>query len=141
MKKLSSTLLLVALTFFAFAQKDKLRYCKYTFTDNGNELCTAIQSNSFKSDKEAAFSINKLLEPLGLKANFILVPCANIKNCAATIYKEKRYIVYDLAFMQDIQNATKNNWTSISIMGHELGHHLNGHTLSATSLAQTRNDE
>ena len=62
MKKISSTLLLVALTFFAFAQKDKLRYCKYTFTDNGNELCTAIQSNSFKSDKEAAFSINKLLD-------------------------------------------------------------------------------
>jgi tetratricopeptide (TPR) repeat protein len=95
------------------------------------ELCIAMQSSNFMSDSEAENALNKILNTIGASKNFVLTPCSNINNAAATSYKGIRYILYDKEFMQSINSKT-NNWSSLAILAHEIGHHINGHALDIT---------
>ncbi len=61
--------------------------------------------------------------------NFKVIECSNTDNCFATVLKGQRFIVYDAAFMQSIEEETETDWSAISIMAHEIGHHLQGHTI------------
>ncbi len=61
--------------------------------------------------------------------NFKVIECSNTDNCFATVLKGQRFIVYDGAFMQSIEEETQTDWSAISIMAHEIGHHLQGHTI------------
>jgi hypothetical protein len=79
-----------------------------------------------------------ILNPLGLKRNFFLVPCPNIQNAVAAIRDGKRYVFYNNGFMGAIDNKQHTNWASVSILAHEIGHHLNGHTLRRVSPQQNR---
>ena len=41
-----------------------------------------------------------------------------------------RYIFYNREFMSEI-NSNTNYWSNMSILAHEIGHHINGHTTDA----------
>lgn len=86
---------------------------------------------SFASDREANEVMNKIIEVVGLHANFI-VQAAEVPNAAAAIIGYQRYILYNPSFIRQIRLATRNDWPAISILAHELGHHLNGHTLKVS---------
>lgn len=73
--------------------------------------------------------IGEIIDVVGLKARFE-VRTANIENAAAVIYNGKRYILYNESFLAAINNAVHTDWAGVSILAHEIGHHLNGHTLS-----------
>ena len=45
-----------------------------------------------------------------------------------------RYILYDPEFINSI-SETSNYWANMSILAHEVGHHINGHTLGASMSA------
>ncbi len=145
MKSFLSTLVMVICSLTINAQNSSdYHFCNYVYgADNSAyELCKTIQMSSFATNIEADKAIEKLLRPLGLKKNFILVPCDHINNCAAvTLNDGYRYIIYDKNFMAAIENNSASNWSSISILAHELGHHLNGHTLSKSSLEDQREEE
>jgi hypothetical protein len=72
--------------------------------------------------------IDEIIRVIGLKANFE-VKAANIPNAAAVAYNGKRYILYNPEFISSLNKAAGNNWASISVLAHEIGHHLNGHTM------------
>lgn len=72
--------------------------------------------------------IGNILSVVGLRSNFE-IRSANVPNAAAVIFKNKRYILYNPKFMSRINYASGTNWAGISILAHEIGHHLNGHTL------------
>lgn len=80
------------------------------------------------ASKGAEDVIGKILSVVGLKPNFE-VRAANVPNAAAVILKNKRYILYNPKFISQINYASGTNWAGISIIAHEIGHHLNGHTL------------
>ena len=121
MKKLLILLLLVPI--FSFGQtKDEL------------QLCLAMQPSNFMSDSEAENVLDKILNTIGASANFVLIPCSEINNAAATSYKGIRYILYDKEFMQLINSRT-NDWASLAILAHEVGHHINGHSLDILLMA------
>jgi len=80
------------------------------------------------ADKSAEQIIEKILSVVGLQPNFE-IRAANVPNAAAVILKNKRYILYNPKFISKINYASGNNWAGISIIAHEIGHHLNGHTL------------
>jgi hypothetical protein len=82
----------------------------------------------FKSSNEANQVVRRIMEAVGLKPRFEL-KAANVDNAAAVIYDSKRYILYSQNFISKIEGATRTNWAAISILAHEIGHHLNGHTL------------
>jgi hypothetical protein len=83
----------------------------------------------YKSDNGALKVIEQIVAAVGLKPNFE-IRAANVPNAAAVILNNKRYILYNSQFISNINSASQNNWAGISILAHEIGHHLNGHTLS-----------
>ena len=124
MKKL---LLLLLLLLFATA------LFSVNAQDYGNnretlKLCTTLQSNSFSSDLDADNALDRILSVVGLSKNFALSPCSNINNAVAVSYKGVRYILYDPEFMSMLSSNT-SNWTNLFILAHEVGHHVNGHSL------------
>ena len=86
------------------------------------------------SDSEAENALDKILNTIGASKNFVLTPCSEINNAAATSYKGIRYILYDKEFMQLINSKT-NDWASLAILAHEVGHHINGHSVDVLLLA------
>lgn len=117
-------------------------FCNYIEGTRGAELCSRLQSDNFASKEHAERVVDMIVRPLGLRRNFTLVPCPNINNAAAVTYEDGvRYIVYDNAFMDSIDVSSNTNWASVSIVAHEVGHHLQGHTLRRVSLEQRRENE
>ena len=74
--------------------------------------------------------IMQILETIGLPQNFDIVS-AGVPNAAAVIQGDKRFILYSRYFMNNIKKQASNQWAPISIMAHEIGHHLAGHTLKS----------
>ncbi|WP_207432305.1 M48 family metalloprotease [Sabulibacter ruber] len=73
--------------------------------------------------------ITEIIDVVGLKPRFE-VRAANVPNAAAVIMNGQRYILYNEQFVSSLNNALKTDWAGVSILAHEIGHHLNGHTLS-----------
>ena len=92
---------------------------------NPNVVC----SPKTPSNGHAERVVDRILRPIGLMRNFKVIECSNTDNCFATVLKGQRFIVYDGAFMQKIEEETETDWSAISIMAHEIGHHLQGHTI------------
>ncbi len=83
---------------------------------------------AYEAGKTAEKVVKDIMSVIGLKANFEL-RAANVPNAAAVILKSERYILYNPDFMDKINSASGSKWAAISILAHEIGHHLNGHTL------------
>jgi tetratricopeptide (TPR) repeat protein len=64
----------------------------------------------------------------------VIQPCGNISNAVAVSYKGIRYILYDNEFMSEIANKT-NTWSNTAILAHEVGHHINGHSVDVLLLS------
>ncbi|MFD2999590.1 membrane-binding protein [Pontibacter toksunensis] len=73
--------------------------------------------------------VQEIINVVGLKPRFEL-RAADIDNAVAVVYNGKRYILYSDRFLSSINNAVHTDWAGVSILAHEIGHHLNGHTLS-----------
>ncbi len=83
---------------------------------------------SFSSSQQAKDMVAQILSTVGLVPRF-KVFAANVPNAAAVIDGEERLIVYSEDW---IQNSISNNrWAAVALLGHEIAHHLNGHTLEA----------
>ncbi len=74
--------------------------------------------------------VGRIMGSVGLKPRFE-VKAANVPNAAAVVYNNQRYILYSQNFVELVHQATKTNWGAVSIIAHEIGHHLNGHTLAS----------
>tara|TARA_R110002124_G_scaffold281958_1_gene456730 strand:- start:624 stop:1817 length:1194 start_codon:yes stop_codon:yes gene_type:complete len=118
MKKL--LLLLLFIPFVSFGQD-------YGNDSDALKLCTAIQNNSFISDSKADNALDRILSVIGASKRFVLQSCDNINNAVATSYKGIRYILYDRDFMDSLDSG--DNWSNLFILAHEVGHHINGHSL------------
>ena len=117
-------------------------YCGYTDRDMGEMLCNYTQQSSFASSADAEKAVDQILAPLGLPRNFVLVSCPKIDNAIAITPDDGlRYIVYDNEFISKLHQGNID-WAAMSILAHELGHHLCGHTLrSSQSLEEQRKKE
>lgn len=78
--------------------------------------------------------VGEIMKYTGLPANFVVVE-GQVPNAAAVIMAgpdkvPRRVIAYNPSFMGEVIQATRaNNWAPVSIMAHEIGHHLSGHTI------------
>ncbi len=99
-----------------------------TAQSNNKQSYPGAQAQSFTSVDEAKETIDKIIATVGLKPKFEIKE-ANIPNAAAVIYGSKRYVLYNPNFVSSLNRAAGNQWASVSILAHEIGHHLNGHTL------------
>ena len=130
MKKLFSAVLLCSLFFFANAQTKAYQHVCGTHNVHGVEDHFQIKTVmlQFSSQSEAKAVLSDIMSYVGLKSNF-KIEAADVPNAAAVINDHTRYILYNPSFINSVKKGTKTNWSAISILAHEIGHHLNGHTV------------
>lgn len=80
------------------------------------------------STDEVGTLIQRIVDASGLSRNFE-IRAAIVPNAIAMNLGSSRYILYNPRFIQEISTATGNRWAAVGILAHEVGHHLNGHTL------------
>lgn len=80
------------------------------------------------SDDPVSDIVDEIIHVVGLKANFKIRP-ANVPNAIAVTYNGERFVLYNPNFLEALTQATGNKWAAVSVLAHEIGHHLNGHTL------------
>ena len=77
--------------------------------------------------------VNQICEVVGLQNRYILKSVPNLDNCQAVCYNningQDRFIEFGMPFLKKYQDLTKNNWFVIGVAAHEIGHHLNGHSV------------
>jgi tetratricopeptide (TPR) repeat protein len=120
---------LLLLTLFVFV--GSINAQSYDDASEASELCLLAQGsigNKFTNDKDADIALDKILAVIGASKRFILQPCSDINNAVATSYKGLRYILYDKSFMSTIANNS-TSWSQLFILAHEVGHHINGHSI------------
>ncbi|WP_207492014.1 hypothetical protein [Aridibaculum aurantiacum] len=83
----------------------------------------------FSSVSEARTIIGDIMDVVDQQQNFEVVSTSQVDNAAAMFYNGKRYILYNPRFINNLNNAANDRWAAISVLAHEIGHHLLGHTL------------
>ena len=99
-------------------------YCDYYGTSFTDDIY------SFRSGDEAMEAVSRIVEHTGIEQNFVIY-ASNVPNASATIIRGKRTILYNQDFIRRIIASTQTDWAAISILAHEIGHHLQGHTLQS----------
>ncbi len=98
----------------------------------------------FESSAAARVVVADICSSVGLAPNFevkairdprfnayaVIDPIMNEKKELIAI---KRYIVYDEDFMNGIADKGSRDWSGLTVLAHEIGHHLHGHTLTIGS--------
>ena len=126
MKKLLSIILVFAAMGARAQQQHHPNFiCSYY----GEAISTPVQG--FTSSAAAQQIIKNIIDVIGLEPKF-QIRSANIPNAAAVISSGQRFILYNPSFINAINQAANTHWASIAILAHEIGHHLNGHTLLGT---------
>ena len=124
-------ILLAALVNNGFAQTSKDICSSKTIFWNAAPSHLPAGGQDIGSVSDAKNIIADIISVIGLKPNFE-VQEAKVDNACAVIYETKRYILYNPEFISNLNKKAGNNWASISILAHEIGHHLNGHTLEGS---------
>jgi hypothetical protein len=75
--------------------------------------------------------LKQILAVTGLRPNFELRQ-ARVMNIEASISRRKRFILYNPEFISQINRMTRDKWATMALLAHEVGHHLNGHTIRNT---------
>lgn len=121
----------------AFAQDSKIVVGKSYFgtTINEKEICDLV---AFTSRPEVTMAVENIVKRSGLKQNFYVMECPNTDNCFAATRNGERLIVYDSRFFSRLNTVTKTDWAAMSILAHEIGHHLQGHTIKSGGSDHTR---
>ncbi|RTQ51719.1 membrane-binding protein [Hymenobacter gummosus] len=73
--------------------------------------------------------LREITDVVGLKPRFELRATTQVENAAAVVYGGKRFLLYNPNFVAAVNRASRTDWAGVSILAHEMGHHLNGHTL------------
>jgi len=127
---------------------ENINSLEYGNSQEAAELCVALRGNNFKRNSQVESGLDDILATIGASKRFRLQPC-NVNNASAVTILGIRYILYDIDFMNSISNGS--SWGNTFILAHEVGHHINGHTMDAalhsldiidpTSLSDLRTQE
>ncbi len=87
------------------------------------------------SEFQAKQAVYHIVQYSGLLPNFTVRENEEVTTAIAYIKDKKRYIEYNPAVMESLMDSTKTDWAMISILAHEIAHHLLGHTLAPKLLS------
>lgn len=104
------------------------------FTSSANYVPASAANVSEETEMKWMDGIvNDILAVVGLQNRLKLYSFPGSNNCSAVCLENEvgsdRYIVFDRFFLEQYEKST-NKWFITGVVAHELGHHLNGHTLS-----------
>ncbi|MEL6557310.1 MAG: hypothetical protein AAFQ94_03950 [Bacteroidota bacterium] len=117
-------------------QQEGLAFCYYSRNQHNFKIDDLCIKYEFSSSEKAEDTVEEIMSQVGLTPNFIVKECANIGNAGAVIDRTDgiidtvRYLLINRTFLEGINLKSKTNWAAVSVIAHEIAHHLNGHTLS-----------
>lgn len=106
-------------------------FCNYGGETDGPAEFSTTDGKSFSETASASEIAKEILDSAGLAPNFVVRP-ASVPNAAASARGGMRFIEYNPAFISQLKSGSKTNWAVYSVLAHEIGHHLQGHTLQGT---------
>ncbi len=92
-----------------------------------NTIATRAQVQM--NEAAAKEAVYRIVRHSGLLPNFVVREDATVPNAVAYIKGHDRVIAYNAAFVSSILDSTRTSWAAVSILAHEIAHHLLGHTL------------
>jgi len=130
------TLITFLLTYNSYTQS----VCKLSQEELDIYLClndyTSIQSSASLTE-----NLRDIMSEIGLsQSNFTIKTCNSINNAAAIIYEGERELLIDERYLSQINNSSNKSF-NIFVLAHEIGHHLNGHTLKISDNITSRQQE
>lgn len=105
-------------------------FCNYAGESVEPKLFDESDGKSFSEAASASSIVKEILDEAGLAPNFIVRP-ASVPNAAASARGGQRFIEYNPSFISQLKAGAETNWAVYSVMAHEIGHHLQGHTLQS----------
>jgi hypothetical protein len=108
-----------------------LQACSY----DGSPVAVAGGSLGAEPPTDCRDMIAQIMAHTGLPQNFTVAEGA-VPNAAAMIVLgpdklPRRVIAFNPDFLAEVRRATgESRWAPVSIMAHEIGHHLSGHTIT-----------
>ena len=127
MKKPLLSLLAIFLSAQIFAQNITIRIGSHQPVRNSG---WSVPVNNFASVAEGEAIVGDIMNAVGRRANFEIRSTTSVDNAAAVTYGGKRYVLYNPNFINALDRSSGNRWASISVLAHEVGHHMEGHTES-----------
>ena len=116
-----ATLLAVFISIVSFGFAHSIR------SNNAPEIKTSADTSMMKIS-DVREMLQEIIDITGLQTDFKLKE-ANVLNIEASVSHRKRFILYNPAYITTLNNLTKNKWAVMTLLAHEVGHHLNGHTI------------
>ncbi len=81
------------------------------------------------SEQVAKAAVYRIVRYSGLQPDFVVRENADIPTAIAFIKGHKRCIEYNPSVIAGIMDSARTDWSAVSILAHEIAHHLLGHTL------------
>lgn len=113
-------------------QDETVWFCNYAGENKSPNKLPFESSNNFSESASATTMIREIIDASGLLPNFVVRP-GNVPNASAIARSNgrniDRYIEYNPTWLSRLKSNAGSNWAIYSVMAHEIGHHLQGHTL------------
>src|SRR5215203_62013 len=119
---MKKTFLLFALFSVTLSFAQKVNQC-------GIIIPPRTTQSKFQSVYEAREFVTTMLDSINWKENFLVQEQNGINNAYATIIRNRRYIIYDNNFLENLDGYAGTKWASISVLAHEMGHHYRNHVV------------
>ena len=119
MKQATILAVFIATTFFSFALPTQR---------NSHSGAIASVDTSLMKISTIQSMLQEIINATGLHTSFELKE-GNVLNIEASISHRKRYILYNPAYITSLNKISKSKWAVMALLAHEVGHHLNGHTI------------
>ncbi|NDC77320.1 MAG: hypothetical protein EBZ67_05555 [Chitinophagia bacterium] len=110
----------------------------YGNSRTNGEVCA--QNGSFMSETEVNNLVTEMLDRIGAKNRYVIVACPQLENCQATLFQGRPYILYNPDFLgrdkrlsfsnSDLPKVSGQDWETLTVLAHELDHHINNHILN-----------
>jgi len=98
-------------------------------TINGNNFQQSVhKETALITLPQMQQMLSEIMNAVGLQNDFELRE-ANVLNLEATISHRKRYISYNPEFINQVNAVAKDKWAVMTLLAHEVAHHLEGHTV------------
>jgi len=126
---------IIIFIFISFKINAQVSICNLTNDDilSNTIKCLGINSNNKKFSDDV---LKKITDEIGISYNFTFINCPNSQNAAAIInpiQNNKRFIIFDSKYFKEIYKA--DEFSFYFILAHEIGHHINGHTIPKEKLS------
>ncbi len=96
------------------------------------QCATAQQARM--NEAAAKEAVHRVVRHSGLLPNFTVLEDDQVPTAVAYIKGRERVIAYNPTFISGILDSSGTDWAAVSILAHEIAHHLLGHTLAPEAL-------